>query len=277
MRWKYGPFQLQLFESSRISVIPASLFYFWFGCKGPVVQQGMECTENEVVQKSRTTGQCMAGYVANRPGNGLITPANDLMETGDQESVVFTRPGMKEMFRKIALCAMLVLILAPASVMAAGQQGQAQGIGNEAGSSLNVQHQIATETTAQEKFQNGPGEGKGTMFRNGDIQMLQNRSCDQNCDQDQDMVRNMTRDQIHLGSDSSSAGENRGTGLNGGKALQKQDGSAESLQNQVGLTEENGPGILAGFAEQLHARFRYIGGIFQALLTNSDAAPSAST
>jgi hypothetical protein len=119
--------------------------------------------------------------------------------------------------------------------------------------------------------------------------MLQNHSCDQNCDQDQDMVRNMTRDQdqdmvrnmtrdqIHLGSDSSSAGENRGAGLNGGKTLQKQDGSAESLQNQVGLTEENGQGILAGFAEQLHARFRYVGGIFQALLTNSDAAPSAST
>jgi hypothetical protein len=231
----------------------------------------------------------MAGYVAYRTGNGLITPANGLMETGEQESVAFTRPGMKAMFKKIALCAMLILILAPASVMAAGQQEQAQGIGKDAGNSLNVQHQIAVETKAQEKFQNGQGEGNGAAFRNGDIQMLQNHSCDQNCDQDQDMVRNMTRDQdqdmvrnmtrdqIHLGSDSSSAGENRGAGLNGGKTLQKQDGSAESLQNQVGLTEENGQGILAGFAEQLHARFRYVGGIFQALLTNSDAAPSAST
>ena len=38
---------------------------------------------------------------------------------------------------------MLVLFLAPATVMAAGQQGQAQGIGNEAGNCLNVQHQMA--------------------------------------------------------------------------------------------------------------------------------------
>ena len=63
------------------------------------------------------------------------------------------------MFKKIALCAMLVLILAPASVMAAGQQGQAQGIGNEAGNCLNVQHQITGDTTAQEKSQTGQGQG----------------------------------------------------------------------------------------------------------------------
>ena len=100
---------------------------------------------------------------------------------------------MKNMFKKIALCAMLVLLLAPAAVMAAGPQGQAQGIGNEAGNCLNVQHEIAGDTTVQEKFQNGLDQGSGSAMQNGDARMLQTRSCDQNCEQDQAMDRNMTR------------------------------------------------------------------------------------
>ena len=60
---------------------------------------------------------------------------------------------------------MLVLILAPAAVMAAGQQGQAQGIGNEAGNCLNVQQQTAGNATAQEKSQNGQGQGAEAQCR----------------------------------------------------------------------------------------------------------------
>ena len=119
------------------------------------------------------------------------------------------------MLKKIALCAMLVLILAPAAVMAAGQQGPAQGIGNEAGTCLNVQHQAATDTAAREKFQNGQGQGSERASQNGDALMLRNRSCDQDCDQDQAMVRNMTRDQIRLNSESGLASESKGTGSNG--------------------------------------------------------------
>jgi len=152
------------------------------------------------------------------------------------------------MFKKIALCAMLVLILAPAAVMAAGQQGQAQGIGNEAGNCLNVQHQIA-DTTAREKFQNGQGQGIGSASQNGDARMLQTRSCDQTCEQDQAMVRNMTRDQIRLGSDS----------------VQQQDGSDDSVQNRFGPTKGNGQYILASFADQLGAQFRNVGGMFRTL------------
>ena len=96
---------------------------------------------------------------------------------------------------------MLVLILAPAAVMAAGQQGQAQGIGNEAGNGLHVQQQIANETMAQEKYQYGQGQGVKSALQNGDASMLQTRSCDQSCEQDQDRVRNMTRDQIRLNAD----------------------------------------------------------------------------
>jgi len=192
---------------------------------------------------------------------------------------------------------MLVLLLAPAAVMAAGQQGQAQGIGNEAGNCLNVQHQMAGTATAQEKFQNGQAQGSRSAMQNGDARMLQNRSCDQTCDQDQAMVRNMTRDQIRLGSDSGLAGKNQGAGPNGeglmlqnrscnqdcdqdqamvrnmtrdqirlgSDSTQLQNGTAESVQNRFGITKGNGQNILASFADQLGAQFRHMGGIFQTL------------
>jgi hypothetical protein len=223
------------------------------------------------------------------------------------------------MFKKIALCAMLVLILAPAAVMAAGQQGQAQGIGNEAGNCLNVQQQTAGNTMTQEKSQNAQGQGNGIASQNGDIQKLQTRVQDKTSEHDQAMVRNMTRDQIQQGSDSGPAGESRGTGSNGdvqklqtrsndqthdqdhamvwnmtqnqsrlssdagpagesrgtgsnggncagdGSNLQKQDESADMVQNRSGITKGNGQNILASFAEQLGVQFRNAGGIFQAL------------
>jgi hypothetical protein len=142
---------------------------------------------------------------------------------------------------------MLVLILAPAAVMAAGQQGQAQSIGNEAGNCLHVQQKIASETMAQEKFQSGQGQGVKSASLNGDTSMLQTRSCDQACEQDQARVRNMTRDQVRLGSDS----------------VQQQDGSAESVQNRFGLTKGNGQNVLTSFADQLGARFRHAMGLVQ--------------
>ena len=76
---------------------------------------------------------------------------------------------------------------------------------------------------AQEKFQNGQGQGSGNAMQNGDTDMLRNRSCDQDCEKDQDMVRNMTRDQIRLDSDSGPAGEGQGAGSNG---------DAQMLQNR---------------------------------------------
>jgi opacity protein-like surface antigen len=203
---------------------------------------------------------------------------------------------MKTMFKKIALCAMLVLILAPAAVMAAGQQGQAQSIVNNAGNCLNVQHQIAGNTMAQENFQNGQGQGSGNAMQNGDARMLQNRSCDQTCEQDQAGIRNMIRDQIRLNSDPGPAGESQGAGSNdvagmlqnrscdqtyeqdqamvrnmtrdqirlGSESVQQQNGTADSVQNRLCPAKGNGQNILAGFADQLGAQFRHMGGIFQA-------------
>jgi len=202
---------------------------------------------------------------------------------------------MKTMFKKIALCAMLVLILAPAAVMAAGQQGQGQGNCNEAGTCLNLQHQMAGAATAQEKFQNGQGQMSGSASQNGNGQMTQTRSCDQDCEQDQARVRNMTRDQVQLGSDSGPAGEKQGAGSNGNgqmlqnrscdqtceqdqamvrnmtrdqirlnsDSVQKQNGTADSVQNRFGLTKGNGQNILTSFADQLGAQFRHMGGLFQ--------------
>jgi len=237
------------------------------------------------------------GCVAYRPGKGLITPADGLMAPGEPGYVIPHPPGMKNMFKKIALCAMLVLILAPAAVMAAGQQGQVQGISNEAGNCLNVQHKIAGDTTAQEKFQNGQGQGNGNAMLNGDGQMLQNRSCDQDCEQDQATVRNMTHDQIRLGSESGLAGKNQGAVPNGdGQMLQnrscdqnceqdrgmdrnmtrdqirqdsdsvpQQGGEGDSVQNRSGLTNGNGQNVLSSLADQLGVQLRYMGGIFQTL------------
>ena len=175
------------------------------------------------------------------------------------------------MFKKIALCAMLVLILTPAAVMAAGQQGQVQGIGNEAGNGLHVQQKIASETMAQTRFCDQACEQDQARVRNmtrdqvrlnadagpssenqgagsdGDAKMLQTRSCDQACEQDQARVRNMTRDQIRLDSDS----------------VQRQDGSDESVQNRFGLTKGNGQNILTSFANQLSFQFRHAMGLVQ--------------
>ena len=187
------------------------------------------------------------------------------------------------MFRKIALCAMLFLLLAPAAVMAAGPQGQASGIGKEAGCCLNAQHQMATDTMAQEKSQNGQGQGSGIASRNGDVQMLRTRSCDQTCEQDHAMVRNMTRDQIRLGPDSGIAGESRGAGSNGGNcsgncsALQKQGGLSDTVQNRYGLTKGNGQNILAGSVNQPGFPGRSAGGISPTLLPQSDNSALTET
>jgi len=183
------------------------------------------------------------------------------------------------MFKKIALCAMLVLILAPASVMAAGQQGQAQGICNEAGTCLHVQHRMAGDATVQEKFQNGQGQGNGIVSQNGDARMVRNRSCDQTGEQDHTMARNMTRDQIRLGFDSGLAGETRGAGSNGGNcsgncsAVRNQSGLSDSVQNRYGLTMENSQNAQTSMAGQHGSRDQKAEGIAPTLLSQSDTTP----
>jgi TolA-binding protein len=137
------------------------------------------------------------------------------------------------MFRKIALCTLFVLILAPASVLAAG--GQGQGMGPESGTCLHVQNQLANGVPAQEQTQNGYGQGNGIASRNGDPQMLQTRSCDQTCDQDHAMIRNMTRDQLRTGMNGDAAAGNR-----------QQGSAADPAQNQYGALQSHGQKVQTG-------------------------------
>ena len=142
------------------------------------------------------------------------------------------------MFKKIALCAMLVLFLAPATVMAAGQQGQAQGIGTEAGNCLNVQHQIAGGTWPRKNSR---------MARARQVEM-QCRTATPICSgtvpatrtaiRTRTWLRNMTRDQIRLNSESGPAGERQGAGSNGdGQMLQNRSCDQDCDQDQDHGTE----------------------------------------
>lgn len=110
---------------------------------------------------------------------------------------------MRKMF---VLCTVLVLILVPACVMAAGPQGQASGVDGGTGGSSQAQ-QAASGTA---------GQGRFGAFQNGDAKMLQIRSCNQTCDQDCDMIRNMVQNQTRMGYAAAGAGECPGTGLRGG-------------------------------------------------------------
>jgi len=182
------------------------------------------------------------------------------------------------MLKKIALCAMLVLILVPASVMAAGMQGQASGMGKGSGSGM--QSQATTDSTAGEQLINSHGQGSAGASGSGNAGM--SGSCNGTCDQDQvrnmtriqdqdrirtmtadqDQIQNMTRSQLRLGFESVLAGEGQGAGLcagtgDGNCTGQQQDGQAAQLQYQFagkhqakfGLTTVNGQAILASAAD----------------------------
>lgn len=200
-------------------------------------------------------------------------------------------PGMNKMFKKIALCAMLVLILIPASVMAAGMQGQGSGSGNGAGSGIQSQSQTAIDSTSGEAPINGHGQRSGMASEGVNAQMARSGSCNGTCDQDmvrnmtrsqdQDMIRNMTQDriqnmtrsQLRLGYESVLAGEGQGPGAgagNGsgnGSGVLQQEGQISHLQYQFsnmnraqfGLTNVNGRLILASAADASGDQDRVMG------------------
>lgn len=142
---------------------------------------------------------------------------------------------------------MLVLILLPACVMAAGPQGQASGVDSGTGGSSQAQ-QAASGTTGKGRF--GP-------LQNGDAPMLQNRSCNQTGGQDCDMIRNMTQSQARIGYATAGPGESPGEELRRGSGNgSEESGQADHLQCQIssrhrsysGLIMENNQGTGAGSA-----------------------------
>jgi hypothetical protein len=84
------------------------------------------------------------------------------------------------MLKKMALCAVLILILVPAFAMAAGLQGQ--GSDTAQGNGLQIQQQIANKVQKSNQLQN-----------NGEDQMFQNRTCNQECDMSMVMAKNQSQ------------------------------------------------------------------------------------
>ena len=92
------------------------------------------------------------------------------------------------MIRKIALCALLVLIIVPAFALAAGLQGQGAGTSTELRDCLQARQQATNEEARNEQVRTclmqGTGTGEGQELR----QMIRNHISGQ----DGLQVRNMT-------------------------------------------------------------------------------------
>jgi hypothetical protein len=84
------------------------------------------------------------------------------------------------MIKKIALCAVLILILVPAFAMAAGPQGQ--GSDTARGNCTQCQQQLASQVQTSIQLQN-----------DGDNQMLRNCNGDQECEMSRIMDRNQSQ------------------------------------------------------------------------------------
>jgi len=92
------------------------------------------------------------------------------------------------MIRKLALCALLVLIIVPAFALAAGHQGQGAGTGTELRDCLQVRQQAAGEEPRNEQVRACLMQGNRTGVGQEIRQMAQNRISGQ----DGLHVRNMT-------------------------------------------------------------------------------------
>ena len=84
------------------------------------------------------------------------------------------------MIKKMALCAVLILILVPAFAMAAGPQGQGSDMAR--GNCTQCQQQPASQVQTSNQLQN-----------DGDNQMLRNCNGDQECEMSRIMARNQSQ------------------------------------------------------------------------------------
>lgn len=171
------------------------------------------------------------------------------------------------MMKKIALCAVLILVLVPAFAMAAGPQGPVAGKSSSAGNGLQVQQMTTSETASQVQLRSCQQQGFGTSAENGNGQMLRNRTCDQ----DREMLQNMIRNHPRYGPESGAGGTCQGTGFWNGTStrtdtgfLNQEDGQMNQAQNrmleqkriQAGLASGNGQVSPAGSADQIRDRTR---------------------
>jgi hypothetical protein len=171
------------------------------------------------------------------------------------------------MMKKIALCAVLILVLVPAFAMAAGPQGPGAGKSSSAGNGLQVQQMTTSETASQVQLRSCQQQGFGNSAENGNGQMLRNRTCDQ----DREMLQNMIRNQTRNGLESGAGGTCQGAGFWNGTStrtdtglLNQEDGQMNQAQNrmleqkriQAGLASGNGQVSPSGSADQIRDRTR---------------------
>ncbi len=128
------------------------------------------------------------------------------------------------MIKKIALCAVLVLILVPAFAMAAGPQGQ--GSGAAEGNCQQFQEQTSTQ-----------------LQNNGEEQMFQNRICSQECEMSRVMNENQSR--LRIGSPL-----DQGTGAGSADQLQDQTRNMtwDRIRGRLHLQDGTGGNCLSGGA-----------------------------
>lgn len=94
------------------------------------------------------------------------------------------------MIKRIAVCALLALVLVPAFAMAAGPQGQGSATGQEKGPACQGAGPAGSGMAqgTQQKFMNQADFGSGM----GQGQMEKNRICNQTCDGSGAMTRNQS-------------------------------------------------------------------------------------
>jgi hypothetical protein len=119
------------------------------------------------------------------------------------------------MIKKMALCAVMILILIPAFTMAAGPQGQ--GSDTARGNCTQSQQQIANQVQTSNLLQN-----------NGEDQMLRNCNGDQECEISRIMARNQSR--LH---ESTATGQGSVSEASVQQKYQSSDGTGDQTWNRM--------------------------------------------
>lgn len=152
------------------------------------------------------------------------------------------------MIKKMAICAVIILILVPAFAMAAGAQGQGYGTAQHSG--LQDKQQTAIATASQEQIRTCLQQGNGTG------KMIQNYTYDQDCD----MLRNMTRNTVQQGFASGTCqgtGFSAPTGTGNNPALTHGDLPGQSQYCMSGQKRiMSGPESGIGSGDQIRERIR---------------------
>jgi hypothetical protein len=156
----------------------------------------------------------------------LITPADFVMETGDPELFASGKRLSrrdKHMIKRIAVCAVLLLLIIPAFALAAGPGAGESGKGASAGKGQQAE-QGAAGTCSQDQIRSCQQQGSGNTT-SGQMLMVKNR------EQVRDMLKNMIGNQTKSGQGSGNSGAGQ---RQGSVSMQSAGASAGLLQQEDG-------------------------------------------